>query len=619
MVSLITALLVLPWVFAALVLFLPDRFRSILIQVGSLLLSILAILTWVGMGNEAVTFDAPIDELLLIADFVLLVYFVKQGFHYKKFLVWGLALLQIALLAGLLFIKPHEAINNFYVDSLSVFMYLLINIVGGIIVVYAVQYMRDEECSDSKKRYFLAILLGFLGTMNFIVSVDNIKWFFLLFEMTTLASYLLIRFRMDEISLDNALRALWMNQIGGIAILFALIFASLSYGTVHFSVLLAKGSEATLTLLPFAMLAIAAMVKGAQIPFDKWLLGAMVAPTPVSAILHSATMVKIAPFVIIKISPVIAGTITGQLVMLIGGLVFVAAGLIALNRDIFKEVLAYSTIALLGLMIMLGAMGSTLSITAALILIIFHGIAKALLFMEAGVLEKIYHAKYLQQADCLNERAPKTTFMILLGFTSLTLPPYGAFVGKWLAIEQASMAAGESLLHLMMLLAIVLGSVVLSLIYFRILGVILVKRGSFMKFDAEKLPYLYELTTYSLGWLLIITALTIAPLSEHFFGAVAHTVTQQVVMLSAEGWTLVFGNAVIPMWYVLIAMGFLLLPMGVYFIHLRGMDRVKEYACAERMEINFSPYFFDISAKYGNQMKIIGIVLFALTAIGGAL
>src|ERR1019366_4068648 len=109
---------------------------------------------------------------------------------------------------------------------------------------------------------------------------------------TTLASFLFIGFRKDETSVKNALVALWMNQIGGLAILVAIFFITYNgYGEATFSNLLAH-SSATGILLPLALLCVAALVKGAQMPFSKWLLGAMVAPTPVSALLHSSTMVK---------------------------------------------------------------------------------------------------------------------------------------------------------------------------------------------------------------------------------------------------------------------------------------------------------------------------------------
>lgn len=617
MVSAISALLVLPWIFAGVILFSGDRVRSMVIQAGTLILSLLALAVYMDMGTAPVKFDAPIDFLLLIADFALLVYFVKQGMNYKNKLVWFFALTQILLLTVLLFVVPSGHVDNFYVDELSAFMYLLINFVGGVIVVYAVQYMRDEDCDDDRKRYFLAILMAFLGAMNLIVSVDNIKWFFLFFEVTTLASYLLIRFRMDEVSVGNALRALWMNQIGGVAILIGLIGASIAYDTIYFSVIMSQ-EMGLMVLFPIAFLSIAALVKGAQLPFDKWLLGAMVAPTPVSAILHSATMVKIAPFLIIKLSPVLAGTVAGNFVMILGGFVFAAASVIALSRENFKEVLAYSTIGLLGLMCLMAAIGTPLAITVAMMLIAFHGAAKALLFMEAGILEKVYHAKYLPQMSQLVEKAPASTMVIIFGFICLTLPPFGAFFGKWLAIEAAAFSAMGQLDMVISLFFIIAGSVVLTMLYFRVVGVILIKDGAVMNFSKEKIPYIYKYSTGLLCLFLFFSAVLIGPASEGVFAKVAESLTGQSAGIMMTSMThLQFGVTNVSVWVVLLALAFIITPLVFYFVHFKNVDRVKEYACAEKMELGFSAYYFDIFERNAVYLRLAGAALFLLIVIGG--
>lgn len=164
------------------------------------------------------------------------------------------------------------------------------------------------------------------------------------------------------------------------AVLLGVLFALSSEGTLSLGALIA--SPLGPVLFALSLLAAAAFVKGAAIPFDRWLLGAMVAPTPVSAMLHSATMVKIAPFLILKLSPAIAGTLTGALVGLTGVAVFAAAGFLALSRDAFKEILGYSTIALLGLMSGLAALGGDAA-KVAMLLMLFHALSKALLIFAA--------------------------------------------------------------------------------------------------------------------------------------------------------------------------------------------------------------------------------------------
>src|SRR5665811_1605191 len=161
----------------------------------------------------------------------------------------------------------------------------------------------------------------------------------------------------------QALTALWMNQMGGLAILVAIFFITNNgYGAATFSNLLAHSSASGI-LLPLALFSIAALIKGAQMPFSKWLLGAMVAPTPVSALLHSSTMVKIAPFIILRLSPALKDTPVASVVIALTGFVFIAAAIGALSQDNFKRILAHSTIALLALMIMMGAVGTPVTLS----------------------------------------------------------------------------------------------------------------------------------------------------------------------------------------------------------------------------------------------------------------
>ncbi|MBK7098479.1 MAG: hypothetical protein IPH58_09140 [Sphingobacteriales bacterium] len=177
-----------------------------------------------------------------------------------------------------------------------------------------------------------------MAAMNLLAAADNLEYFYFFFELTTLASYLLIRFRKDEESKKNALTALWMNLIGGLAILGAIAYAIFTpgYGVPSFSSLLANAPTVGI-ILPFALLAIAGLIKGAQYPFSKWLIGAMVAPTPVSALLHSSTMVKIAPFIILRISPAIKGTNVGLVIIGLTAFVFIAAAIGALAQNTFKK------------------------------------------------------------------------------------------------------------------------------------------------------------------------------------------------------------------------------------------------------------------------------------------
>ncbi|MBU0720278.1 pesticidal protein Cry5Ba [bacterium] len=567
-------LILAPLLFALTVLISPLRLRNILSIVFVLFLSAVSI----GMN---LTLHTPVEAslhqlfhpLFILLDTLVLLYFLWQGVVKNSSLVMLLALLQIVLFGIVLSLSAALDSNDILIESTSTVMYLLINIVGGSIIVFALHYIESEAFGRFKKNAFIAILFFFLSVMNFIVSTNNIEIFFLLFELTTLCSYLLIAYRGEGVSVENSLRALWMNQLGGVAILAALIFSILHYDTVHFDILIANIEE--VYLLPIVLLAIAAFVKGASIPFDKWLLGAMVAPTPVSAILHSATMVKIAPYLMLKLAPAMNGFVSLSITLL-GTFVFFSAALLALGKDYFKEILGYSTIALLGLMMALAALGTPEAIRACLVLLIFHAISKGLLFLQAGILEKNFHLKYVNDINGLINHSPLVVFFITVGFASLTLPPFGAFIGKFMAIESIAAEIAGSPLYLFALIFLALGSVFLTLLYFKVLTKLFAK-----DMDAEAgnasphSPTAYaEISKYYTFPSFLLLFLLVAGIYISF---------EKELLDSME--------IIVP----LLLIG--LVPLLFATLLFKKAHRVKEYNCGEKEQIKLNMYYFHMPRR----------------------
>lgn len=535
----------------------------------------------------AFSFFHTFDILLIIADVALLLFFIYQGYRFNDKKVTGLAVVQL-LLYGLVEASLGEYSGaSLLVDSLSTVMFLIINIVGGIIVLYAIWYIKDEAMSSLKKRLFSAYLLLFLSVMNTIVIANSLLLFFFLFEMTTLASYLLIAFRDDALSRANALRALWMNQVGGVFILLGTLIAVTQLGTIYFDTLLSHSGD--YLLFAISLLSMAALVKGAAMPFDSWLLGAMVAPTPVSAMLHSATMVKIAPFMILKFAPVLAGTLLGGTIAVLGSLVFVTASYFALSREIFKEILGYSTIALLGLMMSLAAIATEASIQIAIVLILFHALSKALLFLAAGVLEKEQHLKSIESMKGLAERAPKSVSFIIFGFMTLVLPPFGLFMGKLFALQ----AISENLMHspwqIAVLLGVIIGSVLLSLLYFKVVSALLSRGSDVIAAHEERLPPGF--------------ALPLALLS--------------LLIVSASVWLFVT-QSTLALYYLLIPVA--LLSAAAWFSRrLEGYDRTVEYHCGEKESFDAALFYYGMSASAKRRVYGLFALLFAGVALAGVL
>jgi ech hydrogenase subunit A len=339
-------------------------------------------------------------------------------------------------------------------------------------------------------------------------------------------------------------------------------------------------------LIPIVFLVIAAYVKGAAFPFQNWLLGAMVAPTPVSAILHSATMVKIAPFLILKLSPAFSEDLS-VMISLFGTFAFVGASVMAFNRDFFKEVMGLSTIALLSLTMALSAIHIDEARYAAITIMIFHAISKALLFLQAGILEKKYHLKYISQIDTLAQIAPRTLFFIIIGFASLTLPPFGAFLGKFLAIEALTKALSINPLYIFTLLGIIIGSVFLVILYFKILTKLLSKEP-FKNPKKEDLAFKYRLSSNLLFACLIVGVFIRSGLEAY--------------------------EVAIPITLIFIA------PFLFRFLSFKNAPRVNEYNCGEKAEFEVGVFNYSLSSNTIQKMIYLSIFMIVLhIAIGGVL
>jgi len=587
------------------------RYAGFIVSVASALLIAASILAYYSYEASFQLSASYLATPFLLLDFALLGYFGYIGFKSQNKKILFLSLIQLAILFAL---ESYETTTGFdiVVDKLSVFMFLLVNIVGSLILIYAVRYIKDETNDTQKQAVFLAILTAFLGVMNLLVSADNIKWLFLFFEMTTLASFWLIGFRDNEESKENARTALWMNQIGGVALLIAALVAKSQFHTVYISEILASGGE--YLMLFCALVSIAALIKGAQMPFSPWLLGAMVAPTPVSAILHSSTMVKIAPYLILKISPAVSGTAVGAVIAAVGAVSFLISAALALREDGFKKILAYSTISLLGLMILTASLGTPLTILACMLLIIFHGVSKAMLFMCAGILEKKYHIKSIESVEGLINKAPVLTSLIVLGFLSIALPPFGVFFAKWLAYE--GVVGFSGLLVAFLLFFIAVGSVLLTLLYFKTVGRFVANDGQ--KSEAEDSSYLTA--PFILGVFLLFFALFVSPVIGGFFKENAAFVASAAVPIKGNFWGIVLPFGTLEFWHIFAA--FLLLgiaPLLAAKIKLKGVDRAKPYACGEKIVANAYSFYFDPAKNIEKTANIIGATLFAAIIIVGAL
>ena len=179
--------------------------------------------------------------------------------------------------------------------------------------------------------------------------------------------------------------------------------------------------DKALVLIPAVCIVFAGLEKSAQFPFSSWLTGAMVAPTPVSALLHSSTMVKAGVYAILRMSPMMKDTAAANMLMYMGGMTFLVTALIAISQSNGKKVLAYSTIGNLGLIVACAGVSSPAALWSALLLIIFHAVSKPLLFLCVGVCEYKLNSRDIEDMDYLIMRVPKLAFSAMPPVTEATV------------------------------------------------------------------------------------------------------------------------------------------------------------------------------------------------------
>ncbi len=385
-----------------------------------------------------------VREIIQVADFLLLALIFYFGIRHKSALIIVFALIQLGMASYLEFgLSTHEYGHpTFVVDNLALVMIAIITVVGGAIAIHAIPYMSAHEehlhLEKSRQPQFFFVLVLFLGAMNGLALTNDISFFYFFWEVTTLCSFLLIGHDKTEIATKNAVRALWMNSLGGVALMAAIVWFYTELGTFDIQAIIAAAPEASVLMIPLALLCFGAFTKAAQVPFQSWLLGAMVAPTPVSAMLHSSTMVKAGVYAVVRFAPAFADTYLGYAVALCGAFTFLATAALAVGQSNGKKILAYSTISNLGLIVACAGIGTPEALTAAMLIIVFHAVSKGLLFLCVGTIEQSIGSRDIEDMRGLYARMPVTTLITVMAVITMILPPFGMLLGKWMALESAA-------------------------------------------------------------------------------------------------------------------------------------------------------------------------------------
>jgi multicomponent K+:H+ antiporter subunit A len=329
---------------------------------------------------------------------------------------------------------------GFFIDGLGLFFATLILVIGLLIIVYARFYLAQQ---DPMGRFF-AYLLLFQGAMLGIALSDNVLLLVVFWELTSLSSFLLIGYwnHLPE-GRQGARMALAVTGGGGLLLMAGMLILGQAAGSYELTEILQQGDriKASPLYMPILFLVlVGAFTKSAQFPFHFWLPHAMAAPTPVSAYLHSATMVKAGVFLLARLWPALAGTEAWFLIVTGVGLVTMLVGAwIALFKDDLKAILAYSTVSHLGLMTMLLGFGTPMAAMAAVFHILNHATFKAALFLSAGIVDHETGTRDIRRLGGLARLMPISSALALVGAGSMAgLPLLNGFLSKEMMLEEAA-------------------------------------------------------------------------------------------------------------------------------------------------------------------------------------
>ncbi len=321
---------------------------------------------------------------------------------------------------------------SFSLDGLSWLFTGLISGVGVFVFIYAAFYMADDPTLSRLYRFLLLFNAAMMG----VVLADNLVLLLVFWELTSVSSFLLIGFRSHRASAcEGAIKAFGLTAIGGLAMLFGILAVYAEHGTFELSVLLANSTPIS-TAAGLCFL-VAAFTKSAQFPFHIWLPSAMEAPTPVSAYLHAATMVKAGLYLIARLTPLFADDpIWSATVTSVGTVTLVWGGVLACKQVDLKALLANSTVSQLGLIVLLLGLQTEIALFAAVLHILNHAAFKGALFLTAGTVEHEAGTRDLRQLGGLRPLMPTLTLAATLASLSMAgLPPLGGFLSKELFYE----------------------------------------------------------------------------------------------------------------------------------------------------------------------------------------
>ncbi|MCU0690629.1 MAG: DUF4040 domain-containing protein [Polyangiaceae bacterium] len=342
-------------------------------------------------------------------------------------------------------------------DAATLALASMISFIGAIILQFAASYFGPTD----KGRRALGTLALFEAAMLGLVLSDDLLALFVFWELTGLCSFFLIRTDADkrDDAYPAAKRALLVTAGGALPMLIGFLYLAQVGGATRLSELVRADLTSTQQTVVFGLVLLGVVTKSAQWPFHFWLPGAMAAPTPISAFLHSATMVKAGIILLLYLQPIAAGSPYWMAVLVpLGAITCVWGAYQALTQDDIKLLMAWSTVSQLGLLTITAGLGTDLAIRAAVLHLFAHAVFKAGLFLTVGAVDHVAHTRSLESLGGLRTASPVlVSVAAVLGGSMMGLPPFAGFLSKELILEKVMLA--HPVVHAVAVAGIALGSV----------------------------------------------------------------------------------------------------------------------------------------------------------------
>lgn len=384
---------------------------------------------------------------------------------------WALSLTSVATQADGVPVEiaqwaPSIGLNlSFSLDTLAWLMCLIVGGIGALVLVYCVGYFDDDEPGLG---IFAGFLTGFAGAMYALVISNNLLVLYVFWEITTVLSYLLVghKAKLRE-SREAASQALVVTTLGGLAMLIGFVVIGQLAGTFTINQIIADPPQGTLAATAVVLVLVGAITKSALVPFHFWLPGAMAAPTPVSAYLHAAAMVKAGIYLVARFAPGFSDAPTWlPTILVLGGFTMLLGGYRSLRQHDLKLVLAYGTVSQLGFLTILVGTGTREAALAGLTMLVAHALFKAGLFLTVGAIDHATGTRDLREISGLRKKMPVLFVASVLCAASMSgVPPMLGFVGKEAVYATYEHGASFGLLSNHTLSNIVLGVVILGSVF----------------------------------------------------------------------------------------------------------------------------------------------------------